>query len=81
MKRRQFITLFGGAAATWPLVARAQQAERMRRIGFLTGGSAPPGDALVTLEIGSLVEELRQRGWAEGRNIGIEYRFSDGPSM
>ena len=74
MKRRDFITLFGGAAA-WPLAARAQQPERMRRIGVLMGSADDPaGQARVT----ALKEGFQGLGWIEGRNIEIETRFGGG---
>src|SRR5262249_33978766 len=75
MMRRQFITLLGGAAA-WPLAARAQQAERMRRIGVLINRTAddPEGRA----RLAAFLEGLRELGWAEGRNIQIETRFGGG---
>ena len=68
--RREFITLIGGAAA-WPLVARAQQPERLRRIGYLSAGR--PVLHLRTY----FVEALRQLGWVEGKNFSLEARFGD----
>jgi len=69
--RRQFMTLLGGAAA-WPLAARAQQGERMRRIGLLMGAADDPeGQARVT----ALKQGLQDLGWTDGRNIQIETRF------
>jgi ABC-type uncharacterized transport system substrate-binding protein len=71
MKRREFITLLGGAAA-WPLAARAQQAERVRRIGLLMGvADDREGQARVT----ALKQGLQELGWTDGRNIQIETRF------
>jgi len=71
VKRREFITLLGGAAA-WPLVARAQQTERMRRIGLLmVSAGDPEGQARVT----ALKQGLQDLGWTDGRNIQIETRF------
>ena len=71
MKRREFITLLGGAAA-WPLAARAQQTERVRRIGLLMGmADGREGQARVT----ALKQGLQELGWTEGRNIQIETRF------
>jgi putative ABC transport system substrate-binding protein len=73
VKRREFITLLGGAAAAWPLAARAQQRDRVRRIGVLAPGAAnnPPTAASLT----AFVQGLQELGWTEGRNLGIEYRF------
>src|SRR5262252_9588449 len=72
MKRREFITLLGGAAAAWPLVARAQQGERLRRIGVLmVSADDPEGQARVT----ALKQGLQNLGWTDGRNIQIETRF------
>jgi len=69
--RREFITLLGGAAA-WPVAARAQQAERVRRIGLLMGtADDPEGQARVT----ALKQGLQELGWTNGRNIQIEIRF------
>jgi putative ABC transport system substrate-binding protein len=71
MKRREFITLLGGAAAAWPLAARAQQGERMRRIGVLETLSAddPDGSARLT----AFLQGLQQLGWSDGHNVQIEY--------
>jgi putative ABC transport system substrate-binding protein len=76
MRRREFITLLGGAAAAWPLVARAQSAERMRRIGVLTGVTADDPDGQV--RIAAFLQGLRQLGWTDGRNVQIEYRWAAG---
>src|SRR3974377_1143264 len=76
MKRREFITLLCGAATTWPLAARAQQNERMRRIGVLMpfAKDNPDGQARVT----ALLQGLQKLGWTEGRNLQIEYRWGTG---
>jgi putative ABC transport system substrate-binding protein len=73
MKRREFITLLGGAAA-WPLAARAQQGERMRRIGVLMGW--PESYPQAQTWVAALREELRKLGWTEGRNIEIDTRWA-----
>ena len=70
MKRRQFITLIGGAAA-WPLAARAQQGERMRRIGLLM--ATAENDAESQHRLAALREGLQKLGWTEGRNLHSEY--------
>ena len=71
--RREFITLLGGAAAAWPLGARAQQPERMRLIGVLLGAADDPeGQARVM----ALKQGLQELGWADGRNIQIDTRFA-----
>jgi ABC-type uncharacterized transport system substrate-binding protein len=76
VKRREFITLIGGAAA-WPLAARAQQAERVRRIGVITGGDAPDNPDLLA-RMGAFLEVLRQLGWSDGRNLRLDYRWPVG---
>src|SRR6516164_8701567 len=72
MRRREFMSLLGGAVATWPLAARAQQPESMPRVAFLTGLSAedPEGQARLAAFLGGLSE----RGWRVGRNLQMEYR-------
>jgi putative tryptophan/tyrosine transport system substrate-binding protein len=75
MKRREFITLLGSAAA-WPLAARAQQGELMRRIGFLQGLAESDPEAQARTE--AFRQGLDALGWAEGRNIRIDYRFGGG---
>jgi ABC-type uncharacterized transport system substrate-binding protein len=76
VKRREFITLLGGAAA-WPLATRAQQAERMRRIGVVTGGPRPD-DQDAQANIAAFLEGLQQLGWTDGRNVQIDYRWGLG---
>jgi putative ABC transport system substrate-binding protein len=75
LKRRAFITLLGGAAA-WPLAARAQQGERMRRIGVLMNLAAgdPEGQARLT----AFAQGLQQLGWIDGRDVRIDYRWAAG---
>src|ERR1700681_3772624 len=72
MKRREFITLLGSAAAAWPLAARAQQPERMRRIGVLMG---PENDAGGQTALAAFQESLRKLGWIEGRNVELDIRW------
>src|SRR5262249_52296678 len=67
MKRREFITLLGGAAAGWPLAASAQQGERVRRVGVLMGW--PESDPEARSERGAFVKELQKLGWVDGRNL------------
>ena len=76
MKRREFITLLGGAAAAWPLAARAQQPGKLPTIGFL-GANRPSAQSQWTA---AFVQRLRELGWIEGRSIAIEYRWAEGPS-
>src|SRR5262245_12124488 len=76
MKRREFITLLGGAAAAWPTVARGQQGERMRRVGVITHFAAD--DRAAETHLGAFRQGLQQLGWSEGRNVGIEYRWAAG---
>jgi len=74
MRRREFITILGGAAATWPLAARAQQARKLPTIGFL-GSSTPTAQSRW---IAAFVQRLHELGWIEGRTIAIEYRYAEG---
>ena len=76
MRRREFITLIGGAAAAWPLAARAQQAERMRRIGVLMNTASDEPEAQA--RIAAFVQGLQEAGWAVGRNLRIETRWAGG---
>ncbi len=78
LRRRKFITLLGGAAASWPLAAQAQQPERMRRIGVLmhTAADEPESQARLT----AFMQGLQELGWAVGRNMRIDYRWSVGDS-
>jgi putative tryptophan/tyrosine transport system substrate-binding protein len=73
LKRREFITLLGGAAATWPLAAGAQPGERVRRVGVLMSMAAE-GQPRIT----ALAQGMRELGWAVGRNLQIDYRWAAG---
>src|SRR6478736_6120993 len=72
MRRREFILAFGGAAAAWPLAARAQQTPPM--IGFLGPASASAMSAWTA----AFVQRLHELGWIEGRTVAIEFRWADG---
>jgi putative ABC transport system substrate-binding protein len=76
MRRREFITLIGGAALAWPLAARAQQSERMRHIGVLTPGAAD--DPVYQERNAAFLQALQQLGWTVGRNLRIDYRRTGG---
>jgi putative tryptophan/tyrosine transport system substrate-binding protein len=76
MKRRDFITLLGGAAVAWPLAARAQQTAKLPTIGLL-GASTPSG---WSRWVAAFVQRLNELGWNEGRTIAIEYRWAEGRS-
>jgi putative tryptophan/tyrosine transport system substrate-binding protein len=71
MRRRDFFTVFAGGVATWPLVARAQQSEKVPRIGYLSPGPRQPRDE-------AFRQRLQELGYVEGKNIIIEYRFAEG---
>ncbi len=71
MKRREFITLLGGATVAWPLAARAQPSARLARLGLLIPGSP----ATYSQRVAALVQRLRELGWVDGRTITIEYRW------
>ena len=73
MRRREVITLLGGAAAAWPLAAQAQQAGGMRRVGVLMGYAET--DPAAQAQVAALRQELQKLGWEEGRNIRIDVRF------
>jgi putative ABC transport system substrate-binding protein len=73
MRRREFISLLGSAAA-WPLAARAQQGERMRRMGVLIGVSGSDGQSRAT----ALVQGLSALNWHEGSNLRIDWRWAGG---
>jgi putative tryptophan/tyrosine transport system substrate-binding protein len=75
VKRRTFIRLVGGAAAAWPLAARAQQAGKLPTIGFL--GASP---SIESQRVGAFVQRLRELGWVDGRNVAIEVRWAEGRS-
>ena len=76
MKRREFITLLGGVAAVWPLAARAQQPDRMRRIGVLM--NLAEGDAEAQARIAAFLRGLQQLGWTDSRNVRIDTLFAVG---
>jgi putative ABC transport system substrate-binding protein len=76
MRRRDFITFLGGAAAAWPLAARAQQAPRMRRIGVFLPAAANDPESMS--DVTAFVQALQELGWTEGRNIRMEFRWGAG---
>jgi ABC-type uncharacterized transport system substrate-binding protein len=73
VRRRDFITLLGGAAAAWPLSARAQQSGKPLTIGFM--GATP---SMESQRVAAFVQRLRELGWVDGRNLAIEYRWAEG---
>src|SRR5262249_49798911 len=79
VKRREFITLLGGAAAAWPLAARAQQGERMRRIGVVI--VTKETDPETPLRAIAFRQALTQLGWSERRNVVIDFRFGTGGDL
>jgi hypothetical protein len=75
VKRREFVTLLGGAAATWPLAAGAQQPTKPRTIGF-SGQSTRSAESEL---VAAFTQRLHELGWIENRTVGIEYRWSERP--
>ena len=73
MKRREFITLFGGTAATWPLAAGAQQPKQVRRISVITGDYATDSEVQVRIE--AFQKRLAELGWIERRTIRFDFRW------
>src|SRR5258706_15916356 len=76
MRRREFISLLGGAAAAWPLAAHAQQPDRMRRIGVLV--NLPADDPQAQTRNAALLQGLQELGWTVGRNVRIDFRWGAG---
>ena len=74
MRRRDFITLLGGAAVAWPVTAKAQQPAKVPTIGFFSAGSA----AALQHWVAALAQRLRELGWSEGSTVAIEYLWADG---
>jgi putative ABC transport system substrate-binding protein len=74
IRRREFIVTLGGAVATWPLAAHAQQASKLPTIGFLVAGTPTSHGQWIA----AFVQRLRELGWIEGRTITIEYRWAEG---
>ena len=79
LKRREFISRLGGAAAAWPLAASAQQPERVRRIGVLVGGVAD--DPILQKYVAAFRDSLAKLGWVEGRNVHIDTHWLAGRSF
>ena len=75
MRRRDFIKFISGVAASWPLVARAQQPERIRRIGSLTGIADDP---IMQPRLAAFLQALQQLGWTDGDNVRVDYRWGGG---
>jgi putative ABC transport system substrate-binding protein len=76
IRRREFIAVLGGAAAAWPLAARAQQSNRVRRIGVLQGSAeSDPGS---NLAVSAFMQALADLGWTDGRNVRIDFRWGGG---
>jgi putative ABC transport system substrate-binding protein len=74
VRRREFLTLLGGAAAAWPLAARAQQTQKLPTIGFLGSSTA----SAESQRVAAFVQRLRELGWIEGRTVAIEVRWGEG---
>src|SRR5947209_19775105 len=74
MRRRELLSLLGGAAVSWPVGARAQQGEPVRRVGFLTLTSSKDDEGIFA----AFVDGLHDHGFIEGKNLKVDYRSSDG---
>src|SRR6185312_10914733 len=74
VRRREFISLLGGAAAAWPIAARAQQGERIRRVAILLPAAA--GDSAFQTRVGAFLQGLQQLGWFNGDNVSIDTRWA-----
>ena len=75
MRRREFITLLGGAAASWPLAAHAQKPDRIRRIGVLIGNASSAEDPIAKEILQQFRSAMQEAGWIDGKNIRLDYRF------
>ena len=75
LRRREFITLLGGAAVAWPLAASAQQGQRMRRIGVLVGAE---NDPVAKTWVSAFTQALAGLGWTDGRNVRMDVRWAGG---
>jgi ABC-type uncharacterized transport system substrate-binding protein len=80
MRRRDFITLIGGAAAAWPLAARAQQTGKVYRVGFVAAASGRTPGPVMSRGVPAFLDELRKLGFSEGRNLIIDHRSSNQPT-
>jgi len=76
IQRREFITLIGGGVATWPLAARAQQGDRVRRIGMLN--AADENDPWAKTLVSAFTQALADFGWTDGRNVRMDFRWDGG---
>jgi putative ABC transport system substrate-binding protein len=79
LRRREFITLLGSMTVAWPVCARAQQAERVQRIGILT--NFPASDPEAPIRVAAFLQKLQELGWTDRRNIQIDYRLMDNESL
>jgi len=79
MRRRKFITLLGGAAAAWPLAARAQQATKVPRLGILSPGRSELPDPNFNM-LDAFLQGLQELGYRDGQNLAIERQYADGSS-
>jgi putative ABC transport system substrate-binding protein len=80
MRRRDFITLLGGAVAAWPIMARAQQPDRIRRLAAMMGGRNADTDASGRAWFSAFRQSLQELGWVEGRDFRADYRWPAGDS-